>query len=297
VRQCATYYGSITTLTSEPDLSQQCELCGELNPKTLEEHHVVPQRFGGSDLPENLVTLCASCHAAVERIWDDDFYRRLQDKLGGLSVNASDESLGVEVTDGTLGDRRLPMESPHVRPETIGEENNVAEALFDLSLDHGERFRVYACGYCNRAFDPREQAELATHLQRKHGIENPYARRDERTHGELVNIDGSSTTQKLPEQVIETVEKERRDSGKWDLETGADRIVDIYELVAQPEQALGRVAEVTLDPVDEYELLTSEFGTENISEARRRYEVAFGWYMENKVRLIQTEPEGQNHDE
>ena len=40
----------------------RCALCG----KPIEHyHHILPKRKGGSDTPENLVGLCASCHAAV----------------------------------------------------------------------------------------------------------------------------------------------------------------------------------------------------------------------------------------
>jgi len=40
----------------------------------MERHHVLPRRFGGSDGDENLVTLCASCHEAVESIYDKRFW-------------------------------------------------------------------------------------------------------------------------------------------------------------------------------------------------------------------------------
>jgi hypothetical protein len=40
----------------------------------MEEHHILPKRFGGGDHKENLVTLCASCHRAVESIYDKDFW-------------------------------------------------------------------------------------------------------------------------------------------------------------------------------------------------------------------------------
>lgn len=39
----------------------QCALCGCHD--TLQIHHVVPRGEGGSDFPENLITLCSKCHA------------------------------------------------------------------------------------------------------------------------------------------------------------------------------------------------------------------------------------------
>lgn len=56
----------------------QCFICGDQRQNSLEQHHIVPQRFDGSDDDENLVTLCASCHAAIEKLYDRRFY----DKLG-----------------------------------------------------------------------------------------------------------------------------------------------------------------------------------------------------------------------
>ena len=28
----------------------------------LEVHHIIPRRYGGTDLPENLITFCFDCH-------------------------------------------------------------------------------------------------------------------------------------------------------------------------------------------------------------------------------------------
>jgi hypothetical protein len=55
---------------------ERCRVCGEDNPLVLEEHHLVPDRWGGSDSEENLVTLCANCHRAIEKIYDSDFWDR-----------------------------------------------------------------------------------------------------------------------------------------------------------------------------------------------------------------------------
>jgi len=54
-----------------------CFICGESRPNSIEQHHIVPRRFGGSDDGENLVGLCASCHAAVEKLYDGRFYDQL----------------------------------------------------------------------------------------------------------------------------------------------------------------------------------------------------------------------------
>ena len=41
-----------------------CQLCGKTGGK-LQVHHIQPRSQGGTDISENLVTLCAKCHAAV----------------------------------------------------------------------------------------------------------------------------------------------------------------------------------------------------------------------------------------
>lgn len=43
----------------------------------LEEHHVVPRKFGGTDDESNLITVCSSCHKKIERTWDRRFYEQL----------------------------------------------------------------------------------------------------------------------------------------------------------------------------------------------------------------------------
>ena len=52
----------------------QCFICGNDNPNVLETHHKIPRRRGGTDHAENTVVLCANCHRAIERIYDEDFW-------------------------------------------------------------------------------------------------------------------------------------------------------------------------------------------------------------------------------
>jgi hypothetical protein len=56
-------------------MSSQCFVCGEKNKHVLQEHHIVPRRHGGGESKENLVTLCANCHAAIEKIYTDDRWK------------------------------------------------------------------------------------------------------------------------------------------------------------------------------------------------------------------------------
>ena len=41
----------------------QCQNCkGKSKDKVLQVHHIIPRKYGGSDRPDNLITLCSHCH-------------------------------------------------------------------------------------------------------------------------------------------------------------------------------------------------------------------------------------------
>ncbi|HBI34624.1 TPA: hypothetical protein DDY33_00620 [Candidatus Nomurabacteria bacterium] len=44
--------------------NNKCYICG--NNTDLHVHHIIPRKFGGPHIAENLVTLCAGCHRSVE---------------------------------------------------------------------------------------------------------------------------------------------------------------------------------------------------------------------------------------
>ena len=44
----------------------RCALCD--SPKYIQIHHVMHRALGGTDFPENLITLCSDCHAAAHGI-------------------------------------------------------------------------------------------------------------------------------------------------------------------------------------------------------------------------------------
>ncbi len=49
----------------------QCATCGAT--QGLQIHHAVKRSLGGSDFPENLITLCWKCHAVAHGMKFDDF--------------------------------------------------------------------------------------------------------------------------------------------------------------------------------------------------------------------------------
>lgn len=46
----------------------KCIFCG--TPDSLEKHHCIQKRFGGSDLAENLIPICPKCHRVYHFLTD-----------------------------------------------------------------------------------------------------------------------------------------------------------------------------------------------------------------------------------
>lgn len=104
-----------------------CYFCGTAEAAALETHHVVPRRFGGSDDPENLVDVCASCHNKLEDLYGPRFY----------------DQLAVYRRRGeTPNGQRIPDNSAH----------------FWVSYDH-EGYRQYTCKKCERGGTTVQLAE------------------------------------------------------------------------------------------------------------------------------------------
>jgi len=54
-----------------------CYFCAHSDNAALEEHHVVPSRYNGSDDDKNMVKVCANCHRKLESLYDKRFYEKL----------------------------------------------------------------------------------------------------------------------------------------------------------------------------------------------------------------------------
>lgn len=63
-------------------MRKECFFCDET--ECLEQHHILPRRFNGSDKEENLVTVCPTCHRKLEELYDKDFYDKLSRNLSGV---------------------------------------------------------------------------------------------------------------------------------------------------------------------------------------------------------------------
>jgi len=66
--------------TNDKDVNQHprqyCYFCGSEGP--IETHHIVPRRHDGSDDDSNLVDVCPTCHQRLERLYDKEFFRKLE---------------------------------------------------------------------------------------------------------------------------------------------------------------------------------------------------------------------------
>ena len=60
-----------------------CEWCGSPSPgdRSLDVHHIVPMRTGGTHHTDNLMALCRSCHSTIERFTDRLFNEVLVDEF------------------------------------------------------------------------------------------------------------------------------------------------------------------------------------------------------------------------
>jgi hypothetical protein len=217
----------------------ECRVCGQTNQDTLETHHIVPQRYGGSDTPENLIDLCGSCHNAIESIYNDRFYHRLQNVIETDSVHTTDD-LGHERHPAESSDRNFPDHPLHVTHSDVlieevfendwANKETVARYLTPVTEvvlleHHGEDYAesvledyrpteedpthesidALDCGYCNRVFLPWEVDECAKHLRITHRIEDPY---EEETTVIKTNLmsDGEIERKEVPKSHAESTE-------------------------------------------------------------------------------------------
>jgi hypothetical protein len=53
----------------------ECYFCDST--ESIEEHHILPKRFDGSDADVNTVNVCHDCHWKLERLYNSDFWEAL----------------------------------------------------------------------------------------------------------------------------------------------------------------------------------------------------------------------------
>jgi hypothetical protein len=62
------YWDRVRELVTDRD-KRRCQACRKLLPKrALSVHHILPRSLGGTEDLDNLITLCFSCHDAIEEL-------------------------------------------------------------------------------------------------------------------------------------------------------------------------------------------------------------------------------------
>lgn len=62
-------------------LDDSCFICGFDKEYALEEHHLIPRRYGGPDSEANVVTVCSNCHQALESLYNDRFFTKIAELI------------------------------------------------------------------------------------------------------------------------------------------------------------------------------------------------------------------------
>ena len=87
-------------MTDNPQYDRvTCYFCLSEERHILEDHHIVPRRFDGSDDDENLVRVCPTCHQKLERLYGDRFYNEL-----GVENSDSEESTDTVIHTSIKGE-------------------------------------------------------------------------------------------------------------------------------------------------------------------------------------------------
>ena len=73
-----------------------CYFCDET--ERLEQHHIVPRRFGGSDASENMVEVCPTCHSKLEHLYNSRFYKNI-----GVKQQGNTDKQALELVKDALG--------------------------------------------------------------------------------------------------------------------------------------------------------------------------------------------------
>ena len=127
-------------------MSRRCFVCDDSNPNRLQEHHIVPRAYGGSDSDVNVVDLCAGCHQAIEKMYDRRFYREL-----GVDLESAkrpvDEMDGIETYGVSHGVRKMAESEGHelaaaLREYDVWPAAKIAEELCWLVARRGCPFDV-----------------------------------------------------------------------------------------------------------------------------------------------------------
>lgn len=58
-----------------------CYFCEDTTKENLEQHHIIPKRYNGSDKDYNIVTLCRKCHTRLEDLYNDKVLKTIAGQI------------------------------------------------------------------------------------------------------------------------------------------------------------------------------------------------------------------------
>jgi hypothetical protein len=144
----------------------QCRFCDASS--DLEVHHILPRRYEGPDHPENLVTVCQSCHGELEQL-TNTIFGALDDTRDGLQF---DPDRVFKQRDGYLpGD--FDGDVPYIYERTSITEGRDRVPLFlQPETKRAEReFKTSAEGIVNENISLTDLREAAYLVAMEHEVE------------------------------------------------------------------------------------------------------------------------------
>jgi len=127
------------------EYGQECIFCGTTESehknehgRSLDVHHLIPKRSGGSNDPENLVPLCISCHNTMESAHGKAMKELAKEK--GLNQSTSEDSVEQEAKREKIKeqlDQKITRNN-----EAEAENDQLRESLKEL-LKHKTKINIH----------------------------------------------------------------------------------------------------------------------------------------------------------
>jgi hypothetical protein len=144
--------------------NNKCVICNDY--MFLRVHHILPKRFGGTDDPNNLITLCAACHYAVEKCKHGPSVRyRLKD-IGKDLIWFYDRLRELKLINGNPHQQEGIRQLETYRPEDLIEPECIKVSM-DIEKDLWCQLK-YAQGDFNLTIREMVQEALSEWLKRKY---------------------------------------------------------------------------------------------------------------------------------
>jgi hypothetical protein len=106
-------------------MARKCHFCG--CGEQIEEHHILPQRFGGLDCDDNLLPLCRTCHIKLEKV-----YTQLLQNLESFYPEAEKECAKANKYDPTQIGPKVRVSSGSGLYEWDNEVMTLGEYIFSI---------------------------------------------------------------------------------------------------------------------------------------------------------------------